>query len=307
MESSCGMKLHMSRGGFYSDQQAANFEVARTAFQRGRPSASVCGARTRNGSLCQAAPIRGHVRCIRHCGPKAAQEYRERQRRAFLRGRISAAEWFEAEAKRARNRLRDAWKKDPWLSGCTIDLGSHETGLADAMQAAPRVHSELAPAVLDWCRWRYRRLQIDRRDDRAWLRCLMDELPRRVLAAGPAPEGWTQPVPDTSMAIKLDAVDASSTPSSKRWFPDAPRPEKVKPVQSVRGRGRPRRTPLTDDEAQALALTAYRHRAVLAPLLDRCTSQSDRDVVLRALHGYVQDAESMAKMQRWHEIVRRLG
>jgi hypothetical protein len=264
----------------------------------------MCGAKTRTGAACQDAPIRGSARCIRHCGPKAAREYRERQRDAFSRGKISAAEWYKAESRRARNRLHDQWKKNPWLPGCTIDLGQHETEFAAAVLSRPRETVELAPAVIDWLRWRYRRLQIDRRDDEGWHSCLVDELPLRVLAAGPAPEMQEQFMLDRSMAIKL--AGENDALFSKRRRPDTLRRKKANSWPSVKGRGRPRQRPQSDEERQALALTAYRHHDMLAPLLERCTTQGDQSAVIRALHEYVCDPANAARMRRWHEVVARL-
>jgi hypothetical protein len=218
-------------------------------------------------------------------------------------------EWRKAEARRARNRLRDQWKKNPWLFGCTLDLGPYKTDFAVAIEARAGAEDELAPAVLDWLRWRYCRLQIDRCDDEGWHRCLVDDLPRRVLAAGPAPEGWEQSgqsVTDKSMAIKLTATKETTAVFSKRRQPDALRRKNAKPRPSVKGRGRPRQRPQSDEEGQALALTAYRHHDVLAPLLKRCTTQSDQNAVIRALHEYVCDPANAARMRRWHEVVARL-
>lgn len=296
-------------GGFYTLEQEENFAIARALTQRGGPDAPICGARTRTGSRCQAVPITGSRRCIRHCGPKAAGEHRERQRAAFLRGAISAAEWREAEVKRARNRLRETWKKNPWLPGRTIDLGPHEITFAAAIPARPIAGSELTPAIIDWLRWRYRRLQIDRRDDGAWQRILVGELQTRILAAGPAPQDWTPDmnVPDTTIAVRLVASGDCPAPFSKRLMPDAPKAERVRRARKVRGRGRPRSAPLTDDEAQAIARTCAEYHSLLAPLLDRCASQGERDAVIRALHEYLHNPDNGSMAARWLTIVRELG
>lgn len=294
-----------NRVGFHSDAQEANFAAARVAFQRGQSSAPVCGARTRTSGICRDVPIKGSNRCIRHCGPKAAREYRERQRLAFLRGKIPAVEWFKAEAKRARNRLHDQWKKNPWLPGRTIDLGRHETEFVDAIRSRPCSMAELPPAVMDWLRWRFRRLQIDRRDDSGWRRCLIDELPRRVLTAGPAPEGWTPDTdtldmgtPDMTIVIRLHQ-------SPKRQRADTPKPKRARQTRAVRPRGRPRKTPRLG-EGEALAVTFYKHRDILAPMLERCPTQQDRDAALRILHDHLQAPGDDAKARRWRDVVMRL-
>jgi len=290
----------MSKGGFYSDQQAANFGAARTAFQRGQATAPICGARTRSGGICRGAPIKGSMRCIRHCGPKAAREYRARQQLAFQRGKISASDWLQAEANRARNRLHDRWKKNPWLLGCTIDLGAYETEFETAIMSRPRETVVLPPAVMDWLRWRFRRLQVDRCDVRGWQRCLIEELPLRMRAAGPAPEGWApdMTMPDSTIAVRLHQ-------SLKRQRADKLKVERDRQTPHVRPRGRPR-TKTRPGRSEALAATFFQYRNILVPLLERCPSRRDRDAVLRVLHDYVQAPNSVAKAQRWQEVIQKL-
>ncbi len=102
----------MLRSGFYTEEHEQNFRVANQRVRRGGANAEICGARTRTGSVCQMAPLKGSRRCLRHAGPKAANEYRERQKEQFLSGRLSWTDWTRAEAKRAANRLREKWKRD---------------------------------------------------------------------------------------------------------------------------------------------------------------------------------------------------
>ena len=87
---------------FSSPAHAERFFEAATLYRRGSPQAPVCGARLRSGAACQNPPIReGKGRCLSHAGPHAARAFRERQKRRFEAGSISAAEWNRAEARRA--------------------------------------------------------------------------------------------------------------------------------------------------------------------------------------------------------------
>ena len=140
---------------------------------------------------CRGKPLTGSMRCIKHAGPRAARAFRERQRKAYLSGNLSHEDWTRAEAKRAANRLRDQWKKNPWLEGRTIDLGEHE----QAFSASVRLHrvklDDLPPAVVDWLRWKFRRFQVDRSDDSKWADVLQVQLPERLRKIGPGPRTRT--------------------------------------------------------------------------------------------------------------------
>ncbi|WP_114285678.1 hypothetical protein [Candidatus Halocynthiibacter alkanivorans] len=186
---------------FWSLEHEAAFRDANQLVRRGGQCAAVCGARTRTGAACQNAPIReGKGRCLRHAGPKAAREHQEHQRRQFFAGKISAAEWSKSEARRAANRLGWEWKKGPSVPGSTIDLAALEAGFRRAIQAFCVDVALLAPAVADWLRWRFRRTQIDRQNERVWARILTVDLPDRIRKAGAKPDTYdvTRALPDVS-------------------------------------------------------------------------------------------------------------
>lgn len=133
---------------FNDETHQTSFEEGRALARRGGPLAPVCGAKTRDGGHCRHAPLVGGARCLRHAGPKAARQYRERQHEAMRAGKISYAEFARSEAKRGANRLRDQWKKDPWVPGSTIDLGEHEMAFQGELQHW-NGSCLLAPAILD--------------------------------------------------------------------------------------------------------------------------------------------------------------
>lgn len=301
----------MPNGGrFYSEEQEANFRAANVLHRRGGALEVVCGARTRTGAACQGKPVSGSGRCIKHCGPKAAREFRERQREAYLSGKLSHADWARAEAKREANRLRERWKKDQWGPGATIDLGEHEwifqqeSGLAARSGASP-----VPPAVLDWLRWRFRRLQIDRKQDRAWLQVLREELPKRLLAAGPATADAIvrQEQERASAVMKWQVADAE--PFSKRARLDPPKaPVKVKP-RSLRGPGRPRTRPAPDmdpDQQAETGMFVFQHREILARMFERCRAD-EQAMIIEALRTFVVNPNDRAVRERWVRIVSALG
>src|SRR5690606_12457668 len=102
-------------------------------------------------------------------------------------GRMSWEDFARAEAKRAANRLRARWKKDPWAPGRTIDLGSYEERFQIELGRPDERGHVIAPAVLDWLRWKFRRLQVDRQRDNEWAAVLRFDYPDRGRAAGQAP------------------------------------------------------------------------------------------------------------------------
>lgn len=173
--------------GFHSSQHRLAFEQGRERFQRGGPCAEACGARTRAGSPCLDVPLGdGGGRCLRHAGPKAARAYRERQLAQMQTGALAPDAFARAEARRARNALLDAWKKNPAVPGATIDLGPDE---ADFGAAAGRLGVNVAalyPAVADWLRWRWQRHGIDCPSEATWLRAVREVLPRKITAADAA-------------------------------------------------------------------------------------------------------------------------
>ena len=172
--------------GFKSAPQRERFTDASMLYVRGGPLARTCGAKLRTGGVCTQLALAGEVRCLRHGGPDAARRFRARQRAGLEHGSVSPDEWARAEAKRARNALQWAWRKDPRVPGRTIALGPDEAAVvADAAALGVDVGA-LYPAVADWLRWRWRRHQKDRPNAAAWLRVVGDELPRQRAVADKA-------------------------------------------------------------------------------------------------------------------------
>ena len=169
--------------GFKSDAQRRKFEAANRDHRRGGPKARVCGAHLPGNKICGAIPLKGEKRCLRHCGPAAARRHRDRQLAGMRTGRVSPAEFARAEARRARNALTDRWKIDQRVPGETIDLGPNEWLFREAAERRDVDLAALLPAVADWLRWQWQRLQIDRRADGRWMRLCREELPRRIAAA----------------------------------------------------------------------------------------------------------------------------
>ena len=116
----------MSIGCVRSAGHSERFVAAARQVQRGGPLAAVCGARTRTGAACAQEPLAGGVRCLRHAGPRAAAAHRDSQLAGLRTGRVTPEVFARAEARRARNRLVDAWKRNPSVPGSTIDLGPDE-------------------------------------------------------------------------------------------------------------------------------------------------------------------------------------
>ncbi len=294
-------------GGFYSDEQKANFRAANVLHRRGGPNEVVCGAQTRTGGQCQQKPLQGSRRCLRHAGPHAARAFRERQLQDVRRGNITPEEFAAYEARRAANRLRDNWKKNAWLAGRTIDLGEYEWTFQQESGISQR-NDPLAPAVLDWLRWKYRRLQIDRKRGAEWVRVLREELPRRIEAAGtPTLEDLAlieQHAASTSTSAYWTA-DGKKLPFSKRQNLDQPRALSAKAVVRVPGpRKGKRRAEPSDEEILALCV---KHGATLRGLFEKCRDDKERSAVVAALHDYDSKPDDTKALSRWAETVRILN
>lgn len=290
-----------------SSEHEERFREANALARRGGSQAPVCGARTRTGAPCFQPPIReGKGRCLRHAGPKAANEHRASQKRDFEAGRISAEVWNRAEARRAANRLGRLWKKDPWVSGSTIDLGPHEGPFQDALGNVDR--AGLPPAVLDWLRWRYRRTQIDRQDDTGWHKALRQDLPRRVTAAGPCPAGGLSEAacgrsgaskPRTWTVGGAGGAEAHS----RRALPDRPRAPKVQRGKGYGRRGRPRTQPADEDEYADLMGVYRENAAMLKPIMDAIESEQKQLAVLRTLRAVLARPNDVQARQHWLAVV----
>ncbi len=247
-----------------------------------------------------------------HAGPKAARAFRDRQKRAFEAGQISAETWNRAEARRAANRLGDQWKKNPWLPGNTIDLGRHERRFQDALGAVDV--DALPPAVLDWLRWRYRRMQIDRQDAKSWLKALRQDLPQRVADARPRPE--TPETPQAPLQIPTIAPrtwtpDADSgrgegencRGGSRRALPDRPRAPKVQRGKGYGRRGRPQTQPADAVEFADLMRVYRENVGVLEPIMAALPGEEKQLAVLRALRNMLTRPDDVAARHRWLAFV----
>lgn len=270
--------------------------AGRSASRRGGILAPKCGARTRNGGSCRHPPLAGHTRCLRHAGPKAARAYRQRQFDEMQAGKISFAEFARSEVKRAANRLRDQWKKDPWVHGRSIDLGEHEMAFQGEL-----LHwngsRRLAPAILDWLRWKFRRLQIDRAQNEAWALLLRDELPRRVRDAGERPAGWTE-----QPSVAPAAWEAGQVPvSGKRVRRDA-LPQKLEADRSAL----PALSKSENFDPLEVARIVSSAMDVLRPHLALCRADDERDGLVAALVNYSREPQSAARREEWTTLLRAL-
>ncbi|RYE49810.1 MAG: hypothetical protein EOP24_00795 [Hyphomicrobiales bacterium] len=281
---------------FRDEQHEARFAEGRAIFRRGGTFAPLCGARTRNNGACRQAPLAGHRRCLRHAGPKAARAYRQRQFDEMQAGKISYAEFARSEAKRAANRLRDQWKKDPWLHGRTIDLGEHEMAFQGELLHWNGSRS-LAPAILDWLRWKFRRLQIDRAQNEAWALLLRDELPRRVRDAGEPPFGWSE-----QQSVGPATWKAGQAPvSGKRVRRDDRRQKREADRRAL-----PALSKSENFDPLEVARIVSSAMDVLRPHLALCRTDDERDSLVAALVNYSREPQSTARREEWTKLLRVL-
>lgn len=288
-----------SGGGFYSEEHEANFRSANVRFRRGGPAEVVCGARTRTGGTCRGKPLSGSTRCLKHAGPHASRAFRERQLHDLRQGKITSQEFAAHEARRAVNRLRDNWKKNAWLPGGTIDLGESEWVFQEESGIARR-GEPLPPAVLDWLRWKYRRLQIDRKRDAEWVRVLHEELPVRVRDAGPPSTEDLATIEQRSASVPALWTADSQGQFSKRQNVDQPKVTQPKPAPKLP------RAPMHEPDPGDMAAVCARHYALLNPLFGNCRDAAEKRSVMLALYAYVVDPADAANLRRWTETVRVL-
>ena len=279
---------------FQDEDHQANFKAGRELARRGGPLAPHCGARTRGGGTCRHAPLAGHTRCLRHAGPKAARAYRQRQFDDMQAGKISYAEFERCEAKRAANRLRDQWKKDPWVHGQTIDLGEHEVAFQGEL-----LHwngsRRLAPAVLDWLRWKFRRLRIDRTQNETWALLLRDELPRRVREAGTRPATWSE----DCATQEATWSGAAATSAGKRIRADTVRSKSSRAPAALPGPSN-----LDELDPREVAMIVSECRSTLSGPLAKCWSDDERGNLVAALVQCVKNPQSAKRREAW---LTRLG
>jgi hypothetical protein len=155
----------MKNRGFLDNDHREKFEAGRSLVRRGGPQQNICGAKTRSGQLCRSAPLEGHWRCLRHAGPKAAHELRNRQLRDLALGRLSAEAFAKLEARREANRLHGLWRRDPWAEGATINLGNQEV---EFRRLTSRALVGAAPSVEDWLRWQFYRHRMRAPNPERW-------------------------------------------------------------------------------------------------------------------------------------------
>jgi hypothetical protein len=326
-------------GGFQSADHENRFRKASLAGQIGSAARAVCGVRTRAGTVCQHVPLEdGKGRCLRHCGPHAAHAYRQRQLRQMRTGRTTPAEFALAEARRLRNALQWAWRKNPSLPGRTIDLRTHESTFLEAVRALGVDLAGLYPAQADWLRWRYQRTQIDRTADAAWTRAVRVALPKQIADADAAMIWVRLGSPDRrtkagralkaalraggeASAAKLALEVAGSSQNdagaealptvpvwvapahgepSKRGRPDrAKRPPQTPAAARARPLGRPRAKPEAPDEVAALISLYRASDSAVQRMFQAIDGDADRLAFLRALQALVDDPHGGSARRRW--------
>lgn len=331
--------------GFKSDAQRENFHAAAGLHRRGGPLSPQCGVRTRTGTICTQVPINeGKGRCLRHCGPEAAQAHRDAQLRQMQTGKTTPEEFARAEARRARNRLTNGWKNNPTLPGQTIDLGPHEWAFQDAARALGADVGALYPAQADWLRWRYQRTQRDRTADAAWVRAVQVDLPRQIARAEAAMvwvrlggldkrtrEGralksalraggearaatlaltfrkppYKPPQGASAHAVKVWAAPPVPGPS-KRALPD--RIKRTNPARGAASKplGRPKVKPDTEDDLAALMAVYKAADATVQAMYQALLAEQDRLAFLRALKALVDAPDDPSAHRRWAGWVQRL-
>jgi hypothetical protein len=332
--------------GFKSDAQRENFFSAANLHQRRGPLSPICGARTRTGTICTQVPIsEGKGRCQRHCGPDAARAHRETQLRQMQTGKTSPEAFARAEARRARNRLTNGWKKNPFLPGRTIDLGASEEAFLDAVRALGADVDTLLPAVRDWLAWRYQRTQLDRTADGAWTRAVRVDLPKRIADADAAmvwvrlgnldkrtkegramkaalrAGGEARAAALAEMAPKrvIEAVGGASAPAVAVWASCAPEgpsrralPDRTKAPNPARGAapkplGRPRKRPDTPDELAALMAVYWAADSAVQAMFRAIVGEADKVAFLRTLKGVADAPDDPSAQLRWGRWYRALA
>lgn len=336
----------MQTRGFRSQTQAENFEAAARLHRRGGPLSPACGARSKTGRTCTQVPISGSVRCLRHAGPDAARVHRQNQLAGLRTGRVSPPEFARAEARRARNRLVEGWKRNPSLPGQTIDLGPNEGRFQAALGALGVDPGTALPALADWLRWRFQRMQLDRSDDVAWTRAVLTNLPRRMadaerlmmwvragdldrrtkagralkaaLLAGGLEHAVARglavtPAPD----VAPTGVGLSGSPvrpwkaraaggRSNRSKPDAYKVKVVR-VRKQAGPGRPRKVPDGPEAVVDLMAFAWTCGPEVRAMMGQCPDDPARMDLLRTLRDFQRDPNDPAARNRWIGLVMQLG
>jgi hypothetical protein len=279
--------------GFIDNNHRVACEASRERHRRGGENADICGAKTRRGSSCRMPPLRGHWRCLRHAGPKAARVHRERQLKDLAAGRLEPEVFARAEARRARNRLQRAWKQDVWTPGTTIGLGKHEDAFQQALQLAGLRSDEMPPAIIDQLRWRFRRCHLDRPDLSRWARAVAEGHSRLAAAASPPEHSKT---PTTGAP---HCAPERLSPWSRRRKPDQARA----PLARQAGRSTPT---ISTRDADQLWEFMRKHRSDIAPVLTRCREDADKLRIAAAYHGLLKEGATAAAHHAWHAALKSL-
>lgn len=287
-------------GGFFDLAHKLAFERERARVRFGGPDQRRCGALTRSGHICQKTPLAGEFRCLAHGGPALARRYRAAQLEALRKGELSQAEFDRAEAKRAANRLRDRWKRDPWVPGATLDLGEHEDAFLRDLGYCGFDVDTLPPAVADTARWRWRRFCLDRPRYQEWASFCSEDLPRRVrLAGGQGRRNGAEVQFDRSAAF---SVGTPPNAYSKRQRPDQPRTRETVPDT----RTRKRRVPdTTEIDAATLASVLANHGDVVRRVTGEDGSEADLIWVAMMLARVLAAPEDAEAANEWREMVTR--
>lgn len=286
--------------GFLDEAHELRFRAAGVATRFGGPDAVVCGARLRGGGRCRQRPPADEKRCVLHGGPAAAHRHRERQRLAYERGELDAEAWLRAERRRAANRVKYQWRRDPWRPGATITLdGDAERQFRFDLSAGGFDVDKLAPAVADWLRWRWTRLLHDRHRPTEWADLPRNALPARVRAAGPRPEGCAAEGAAGAVAALFE-VGGRAAAFSKRGCLDRPRPAATEPP------GRRRSAKVTVPDA-ALDAVLVEHRAMLRRLAG--DDAGGLRALASVLAAHLADPDDPAAARQWRDAVtaRRCG
>ena len=332
--------------GFKSETQRENFLEAARLHRRGGPLSIACGARSKTGRTCTQVPITGSLRCLRHAGPDAARVHRQNQLAGLRTGRVSPAEFARAETRRARNRLVEGWKRNPSLPGQTIDLGPNEGRFQAALGALGVAPGTALPALMDWLRWRFQRLQLDRPNDAAWTRAVLTDLPRRMadaerlmvwvragdldrrtkagralkaalLAGGLGHAAARGLAVVAAHDVAPAGVGLSGSPV-RPWKARAPsgvgnrsKPDayKVKVVRARKqaGPGRPRKVPDGPEAVADLMAFAWTCGPEVRAMMDQCPDDPARLTLLWTLRDFQRDPNDPATRNRWVGLVMQLG
>ncbi|KQZ28667.1 hypothetical protein ASD50_19500 [Mesorhizobium sp. Root552] len=188
------------------------------------------------------------------------------------------------------------------MAGSTIDLGEHEWAFQEESGLARR-REPLPPAVLDWLRWKYRRHQIDRKQDETWSRVLYQELPVRVRDAGP-PSGEDLAALEQQTAAAVLWTVGEPEVFSKRQNLDQPKMKKPKPTAKL---PRVPKASAGVPDPGRVATVCAEHHVLLNRLFWNCRSDAEKQTVMQALYAYVTEPSNAAHMRRWLDTVRLLS